>query len=144
MKKILVAIDGSDHAWRALDYAGKLAKALGEELLVYSVLKPNESAALLAKYDMEDPLPPHEAEGLDEIGNKLLDEARERATSGVKTTFELGVGYPPEMIVAKAKKARVESIVMGTRGMSGIKEMLLGSVSNYVLQYATVPVVIIK
>ena len=43
MKKIFVAIDGSEHAWKALDYAAELAKGMNSTLFVYSALKPSDS-----------------------------------------------------------------------------------------------------
>ena len=56
MKKIFVAIDGSEHAWKALDYAAELAKGMKCSLFVYTALKPSDSGALLAMYDMDDPM----------------------------------------------------------------------------------------
>ena len=117
MKKIFVAIDGSEHAWKALDYAAELAKGMNSTLFVYSALKPSDSGALLAMYDMDDPLLASEVSGLDDLGDKIL---------------------------AAAEKSGADTIVMGSRGLSGIKELLLGSVSNHIVHYAKVPVVIVK
>ena len=72
MKKIFVAIDGSEHAWKALDYAAELAKGMKCSLFVYTALKPSDSGALLAMYDMDDPMLATEVSGLDDLGDKLL------------------------------------------------------------------------
>ena len=48
------------------------------------------------------------------------------------------------MILSAAEKSGADMIVMGSRGLSGIKELLLGSVSNHIVHYAKVPVVIVK
>lgn len=52
-------------------------------------------------------------------------------------------GKPGETIVEQAEKLNVATIIMGTRGLSKLKRMILGSVSNFVLQHATVPVSVI-
>ena len=140
MKKIFVAIDGSEHAWKALDYAAELAKGMNSTLFVYSALKPSDSGALLAMYDMDDPLLASEVSGLDDLGDKILAQAKDRLDPAIKAEF----GYPPEMILAAAEKSGADTIVMGSRGLSGIKELLLGSVSNHIVHYAKVPVVIVK
>jgi len=72
MKKIFVAIDGSEHAWKALDYAAELAKGMKCSLFVYTALKPSDSGALLAMYDMDDPMLATEVSGLDDLGDFWL------------------------------------------------------------------------
>ena len=144
MKKIFVAIDGSEHAWKALDYAAELAKGMKCSLFVYTALKPSDSGALLAMYDMDDPMLATDVSGLDDLGDKLLAQAKERIGGSVEAEYEYQVGYPPEMILSAAEKSGAGMIVMGSRGLSGIKELLLGSVSNHIVHYAKVPVVIVK
>ena len=61
-----------------------------------------------------------------------------------KLDFVLEVGHPSERIIALAKKNGSDSIVIGSRGLSGIAEFFLGSVSSKVSQYATIPVLIVK
>ena len=82
---------------------------------------------------------------LEKIGDKVLEMAEERlADYPHKTEFSLEVGHPSERIIALAKKANADAIVIGSRGLSGIAEFFLGSVSSKVSQYATVPVLIVK
>lgn len=54
------------------------------------------------------------------------------------------VGHPSERILAAAKEAAADAIVLGSRGLSGIAEFFLGSVSSKIAQYATIPVLIVK
>lgn len=61
-----------------------------------------------------------------------------------RTKFSLEVGHPSERIIAMAKKTGADAIVIGSRGLSGIAEFFLGSVSSKVAQYANVPVLIVK
>lgn len=61
-----------------------------------------------------------------------------------KAEFLLEVGHPSERIIAVSKEKACTSIVIGSRGLSGIAEFFLGSVSSKVSQYAAVPVLIVK
>lgn len=145
MKKIFVAIDGSEHAWRALDYAVELADGMHCKLFVYTVLKPSDSEALMAICDMDDPALPSEVHGLDDIGEKLLEKAQEHVGSGIEAEYKYANGFPPEeTILAAAEKYGADTIVVGSRGLSGIKEMILGSVSSYIVRNAKVPVIVVK
>lgn len=53
-------------------------------------------------------------------------------------------GNPAKLILSKAKKEKCDAIVMGSRGLSGIAEFFLGSVSTKVAQYSSIPVFIVK
>ena len=54
------------------------------------------------------------------------------------------VGHPSERILAVSKSKDADAIVLGSRGLSGIAEFFLGSVSSKISQYADVPVLIVK
>jgi nucleotide-binding universal stress UspA family protein len=58
--------------------------------------------------------------------------------------YSIEVGHPSERIIAFTKKEECDAIVLGSRGLSGIAEFFLGSVSSKVAQYAGVPVLIVK
>jgi len=60
----------------------------------------------------------------------------------METTLEFG--HPAERILALAKDDHYDLIVIGSRGLSGISEFLLGSISTTVSQYSTIPVMIVK
>ena len=57
-----------------------------------------------------------------------------------EVSYDMEVGHPSERIIALAKKVQADAIVIGSRGLSGIAEFFLGSVSSKVSQYAAVPV----
>ena len=61
-----------------------------------------------------------------------------------KAEFDLEVGHPSERVLAVCKDKKCSAIVIGSRGLSGIAEFFLGSVSSKVSQYADVPVLIVK
>jgi nucleotide-binding universal stress UspA family protein len=81
---------------------------------------------------------------LETVGNEILAKAEERAkAAGLKVEKIREAGYPINHIVKHASEAGYDLIIMGSRGMSGIKEVLLGSVSHGVSQHAKCPVLIV-
>ncbi len=135
-KQILVPVDGSDSAKRALDLAAEVAGSAKAKLSVIHVLG--------------EELPPDlehfaEVEHIDgnrapvALGQRIVDGAKARAKElGVRDVETLVVGGDAaEQIVAAARDA--DLIVMGTRGLGAARGMLLGSVSNKVQQLAECP-----
>ena len=143
-KKILVPVDGSETAWRALNNALEIGKKFESEILVVNVIQPYNNAALLAVPLDHATINQGNSE-LEKVGDKVLELAKEMVGSfphNVK--YDMEVGHPSERIIALAKKVEADAIVLGSRGLSGIAEFFLGSVSSKVSQYATVPVLIVK
>ncbi|MGL5207328.1 MAG: universal stress protein [Acidaminococcaceae bacterium] len=143
-KKILVPVDGSETSWRALSQAVSLAEKFEGEIIVVNVIQPYNNAALLA-VPLDDATINQSNSELEKIGDQVLNTAKEKLAGAViNASFELEVGHPSEKIIAYAKKEACDSIVIGSRGLSGIVEFFLGSVSSKVSQYASVPVLIVK
>lgn len=142
--KILVPVDGSEGSWRALSTAVQLGQKFASELLVVNVIQPYNNAALLA-VPLDHATVTQGNNELEKVGDKVLEMAEERlADYPHKIEFTLEVGHPSERIIALAKKTNADAIVIGSRGLSGIAEFFLGSVSSKVSQYASVPVLIVK
>jgi len=148
IRKMLVAIDGSETAAKALDYALNLAEKCGSEVHIVSVVSPIES--IIPRFTLA-PLPSTlYTSFIDEIEKKLktvLSEALEDAKKKnpkLKIFTRLLRGHPADKIVQTAKEESFDIIVIGNRGQSGIDELFLGSVSNRVADYATCPVLIVK
>ena len=82
----------------------------------------------------------HQEEGMKKLQNprELLEQA------GVVCQFHIVVGEPAEMIVNFAKEKLLNRIVIGLRGMSVFKSLLLGSAANKVTQLSTTPVLMVK
>ena len=143
-KKILVPVDGSETAWRALNNALEIGKKFESEILVVNVIQPYNNAALLAVPLDHATINQGNSE-LEKVGDKVLELAKEMVGSYPhKVEYDMEVGHPSERIIAWSKKVEVDAIVLGSRGLSGIAEFFLGSVSSKVSQYATVPVLIVK
>ena len=134
-KKILVPVDGSETAWRALNNALEIGKKFESEILVVNVIQPYNNAALLAVPLDHATINQGNSE-LEKVGDKVLELAKEMVGSYPhKVEYDMEVGHP---------SVEADAIVLGSRGLSGIAEFFLGSVSSKVSQYATVPVLIVK
>ncbi len=143
-KKILVPVDGSEGSWRAMSAAVEIGAKFAGDLVVVNVIQPYNNAALLAVPLDHATISQGNSE-LEKIGDKVLEMAEEKlAGYPGKAEYHLEVGHPSERIIALAKKAGCDAIVIGSRGLSGIAEFFLGSVSSKVSQYADVPVLIVK
>lgn len=143
-KKILVPIDGSETAFRALEQAIVLGEKFNSELVVINVIQPYNNAAFLA-VPLDNATINESNSELETIGQNVLDMARDKLIAYPKSVeYHLEIGHPSERIVSLSKKVGCDAIVIGSRGLSGIAEFFLGSVSSKVAQYAPVPVLIVK
>mgnify|MGYP005846747863 CR=1 FL=1 len=135
---ILVGVDGSDTARRAASHALYLARALVSKVLALYVVDTHRTQALGVHY--------HEAvQELRETGKAALDEVLQQARE-LKVNAEAIAeeGAPGQQICKVAADNKVDLVVVGARGRSALEEMLLGSVSNYVLHHSGRPVLVVQ
>jgi len=140
-KRIVTAYDGSDHAIKALNTAIELAKAFNSKLDVVEVV---DTAALLGMGFA--PIP---SDVIAQVYNKAqndVEQAKKKAQeAGVKdVTSQVLEGDPATSIIEYASKNGADLIVMGSRGLSTFKRLVLGSVSSKVVQESRVPVLVVK
>lgn len=141
MPKTLVAVDGSAAALRAVEYAIKLAGGCPAlELLLLNVQAPVDA------WEVKRFLPESEVQAMQESkGGDALAEARRRLdAAGVAYTPTVLLGGVAETLVAHAREQGCDSIVMGTRGESAIRELLVGSVAHDVIRLSELPITLIK
>jgi nucleotide-binding universal stress UspA family protein len=144
INKILVAIDGSDHADRALNFAMDLAQKFEAKILLLTVVPPLflpiPSLNVMKSQAVTDAL----AE-LEQSFMTVLSKAERKAKelTGLKVFTRLERGNPDEVIVETAKIGNFDLIVVGSRGL-GRRDFALGSVSSRVAENATCPVLIVK
>ncbi|MBN9309955.1 MAG: universal stress protein [Devosia sp.] len=145
---ILVAVDGSDLAGRALDHALQLAKALGSQVTVVTVTEP---AALVGggygavAGTAYDPIP-ELIEAQEQGAKALLAKAVETAKAAgidAKTAY-VSDSFPAEGIISTANDIKADLIVMGSHGRRGFGRLLLGSQTNNVLAHTTIPVLVTR
>jgi nucleotide-binding universal stress UspA family protein len=145
-QKILVPVDGSETAWKALETAAALADKFHGELQVFTVMEPYNSLSLF-QITLDQNLMDRSNSEMKKATLAVLDMAKEKLTEygfKGKVSYEKEEGNPAELILEKAREGGCDSVVIGSRGLSGITEFLLGSVSSKVSQYAEVPVFVVK
>ena len=136
---ILLAVDGSQHSIRAAKEAGDLARAMNSKVL-----------RIVIAYDG---IPPYLGEpNLQQAINARMKEANEvlqKAQDAVgkipgEIHTELIEGSPAEAIINVAKTRGSTVIVMGSRGLSTMVELVLGSTSHKVVSHAPCPVLVVR
>ncbi|AAK42052.1 universal stress protein [Saccharolobus solfataricus] len=140
-KNIVVAYDGSQNAKRALDVAIDLAKRYEAKLTIIEVIDTSVLAGM--------GLGPIPGEVINEMYNKAkrdVEEAKEKAVnSGVKNVEAVNIeGDPAAAIMDYAGKTGADLIVTGSRGLSTVKRIFLGSVSSRIVHEAKIPVLVVK
>lgn len=141
MEKILVAVDSSDYSHKVTEVAGKLAVALNAEVMLLTVFED---------YANRMPEIPHSAleklreTTLESMEKFLSEEAELFREKGIPVKTKLDKGHPGQIICDIAKEGSYSYIVLGSRGLGGITELLLGSVSNRVAHCAETNVIIVK
>jgi len=141
-RHITVAIDGSVHGAEALDTAIDLAKHYSAQLVVLSV------APLTPVYvaSAEPYLPPSLPEGERPQYQQLVEAGVQRAeAAGLSGVTGLCVeGVVVEEILAHANQHPVDLLVLGSRGLTAARRVLLGSVSTGVVTHAPCPVLVVR
>jgi nucleotide-binding universal stress UspA family protein len=142
MRRILVAIDGSENALRALDFAIRQARLEPvAELHVLTVEPPGSTFTAWEIYVTAENLQRIAAER----AQGILDAAAARlAEQGVRFQVERLAGEPAETITRRARELGCESITMGTHGFGALGILIMGSVAQKVLHHAKVPVTLVK
>jgi nucleotide-binding universal stress UspA family protein len=156
-QKILVALqDDSASSRHVFDEAVSLAKATNACLLLLHVLSPVDESYPTPLYpSMNGIYPTLYVEAIDNYSQKwktyeqqglqfLRSLADQAATAGVSVEFSQSIGDPGRSICTLARTWEADLIMMGRRGLSGISEFLLGSVSNYVVHHASCSVLTVQ
>lgn len=133
-KKILVAVDGSAIAYKAAEVARDIAMANKAELSILSVVRGN----YINENEIVDANNP---EYMKAAG--YVVEAK-KLTTGYESRGIVGVGHPAQAILNEIALNDIDCVVLGCRGLSGVKKMLLGSVSEAVLEKAKVTVIVVN
>lgn len=135
-ERILVAVDGSPHSSKTLPVAADLARRYGAAVTVVHVREHE-------RYEGQDVDlgPPQDADSLVEDALARFREAGVPATGEIRRVTP---GNTPREIVEVAKQTGAELIVIGTRGMTEWKSLVLGGVANKVVQNAPCPVLLVR
>ncbi|MCA0987247.1 universal stress protein [Guptibacillus algicola] len=137
-QKILLATDGSEHSKRAAENAVNIAKcSQGSKLeVVYVVDADRAKSDVLTHWNSVD------------VNDSRKDQVSEveRIAKEAGVTYELKVlrGEPGPVIVKYANENEFDIVIIGSRGLNGLQEFVLGSVSHKVAKLANCPVLIVK
>ena len=139
--KILVPVDGSEHALDAVRYALRLRQeGLNASFLLATVQEPT--------YMYEMVLAP-DADVLDRVSGAVGSRALAGAealfeAAGIAYEREIGTGEPAPALIAMAERHGCDAIILGARGLGALRSALMGSVSQGVLHASKLPVTIVK
>lgn len=140
--KILLAYDGSKASNKALERTIELAK-----------VTPGSSVYVVHAYDFPRffigeaiaPVPASVNKDYYDLAVQTTEEVKSRLEAeGLNATVDMVQGPPAEVVLKYAKEQAVDVIVIGSRGLGGIREFVLGSVSHNVVQNARIPVLVVK
>ena len=145
VKKILMAIDRSGYKERITTFTISLAKALGAEVTAVHVIDRSSFEPAADAYGNYMGVQIGLEEALRKQAEELLSEAEQFGKKeGVKVDKEVIVASPSAAIIDYAKMNNIDLITVGTKGMTGLKQFLLGSVANNVITHAHCPVLAIR
>lgn len=158
IQRILLVTDGSDHSQRALRYLGHFPIPDLSEVHVMHVLPPMPSPALIARSwpagsESMAPIPPYESEEM--LAKQVEEEERQGVIllrESVNTLGDYGIeaksvllrGDAATEIIEYANQNQIGLIVAGSRGLSQMRRLLLGSLSRKLVHYAGCSVLIVK
>ncbi|MHC1679784.1 MAG: universal stress protein [Methanomassiliicoccales archaeon] len=134
LKRILVGVDGSENALRAVEFAGTMAKGFGSEVTLVMVITPSDHELLGAKATYME-------KGARLGGERLKAAELLLEKMGVIYRSEVELGHPAEQLLRLAKDH--DLVVVGTRGLSPFKEALIGSTSHRLVQGGKIPVLVV-
>jgi len=135
-ERILVAVDGSPKSEKTIGIAVDMARRYGSAVTVVHVREYERYEG-----DDVDLGPPISAERL---VDDVLATFREAGVEAHGEIRRVGFGSTPEQIVEVARASDADLIVMGSRGMTEWKSLLLGGVANKVVHHAACPVLLVR
>jgi nucleotide-binding universal stress UspA family protein len=143
VSKVLVGIDGSDHSFRAAQYALEISKKYVAKLIAVTV------TYMPAKSRMSQQEAIEVGAGLSEMDKaktwfeSFTQSARENRID-LKTELVNSQRPVDYVILEYAEKEGIDLIVIGTRGRSGLSKIVLGSVASGIVTYSHSPVLVVK
>ncbi|MBD3404804.1 MAG: universal stress protein [Candidatus Lokiarchaeota archaeon] len=140
LKTILVAIDGSEHSDKAVRYACSMGPKLEAEVILLNVVP-----MLVSATPYHDTVSDQPFLALQKLGEDILSKAKKIANSlNCQVTDLISHGDPANRIIEIAEEQGADLIIMGSRGVSGIKRLFVGSISDKVVNHATCPVMLVR
>jgi nucleotide-binding universal stress UspA family protein len=153
-ERILVGLDGSEHSLKALETAIQIAKGFSGKLTLIYVYSVAVTPIMVPEPSTLSPtgIPAITAEEVARVadavrgaGRQVLAEGEQKVKAEkVQVETMLIEGHAVQEIVRVAKEGKFDMIVIGAKGISKIRELLLGSVTDGVIHHAACPVLVVK
>jgi nucleotide-binding universal stress UspA family protein len=146
IKTLLVALDGSNHSLKAVDFAAQIAGPLKAKLVLLTVVKSQELPEGMREYAALEHFTGSDMEVLKKVAGHLVANAERRANeNGVDDVVrEVEEGPVARTVIARARHHDVDMIVVGSRGLGNVEATLRGGVSHRVELLAKCPVLTVK
>ena len=150
LSKILVPLDGSPTSMEAADYAIMLSTLHHSQIVLLHVLNVAEYYSSLQFFEVKQPIESKEIiEEAKKEANKWFNIVKKKIDErlGKQIELETYITISPstvKSILDFAEEKNVDLIVVGTRGHSGIKKLLLGSTASGIVTYSSCPVIVVK
>jgi len=148
-KSIVVGTDFSDTAAEAVRHAAELAKAFDAKLHIVTAFRPAMTASIAAS-SLEamaaggtEFIQEADSAIADEVESKLGDLAKRLSSDGLQVDTAGVAGDPADALLDVAETKKADLVVVGNRGMSGVKRFVLGSVSNKISHHSPCSVLIV-
>lgn len=147
MDRILVPIDFSEESYHALDLAYQMARKSNARLILLNVIEhpTGQNFSVLGDSmpsDFESNV--YILQLIKKVRRDLTEIAEDSQYSDIDIRYDIQVGNPYRSIASTIAEHDVELVVMGTKGSSGMDELLIGSNAEKVVRYAKCPVITVK
>jgi nucleotide-binding universal stress UspA family protein len=147
ISKILVAIDGSEHSFKASECALELAKSFGAQLYAVTVTYIPASDHLSQKEVLSKSLVEDSSNNsMKDAGNWFENFTQNAKEDNIQLKTELiNSARPVDYVILEyAEEQKIDLIVVGTKGRTRFKKLLLGSIASSIVTYAHCPVMVVK
>jgi nucleotide-binding universal stress UspA family protein len=135
-EKVLLAVDGSEHSAKAVPVAVDIAKKSNGEVLVYHVREHVTGKG--GRWELE------EAAHAEELVERICSEVAAAGPKAKARVDQALTGHVAQAIVDAAVAEGVDLVVMGSRGLSDLRGLMLGSVTHKVIQFSIGPVLVAR
>ncbi len=139
-RRFLVPHDFSERSRAALDVARIWAQALGARITLLHVVEP----VVYPEFYAVDVMPDEVLDRIERQSRDVMAEAAAMQLEGVDFTLEVVNGRAVDSIVEAADPDRQDLVIMGTRGLSGLEHLLLGSVAEGIVRRSRIPVLTVR
>jgi nucleotide-binding universal stress UspA family protein len=146
INKILVATDGSASSNRAVDMAASLATIHGASLFAINVIRQIQIPPEMQNMAVVESLGETRLGVLEHIANQILDQAEQRVKDAGAKLEKKSIGHedPATSISEFSKKHNIDLLIIGTRGLSKVKALMMGSVSRKITEICDVNCLIVR